>query len=110
MPGRSAVGIARSRPSQERLRQPEDTAKREADALVDPVTAGIERSAKEGGWTTGEHPFAYRRNDDEDVVPDKREAPVVRRVFSSGRPLEPRVKREMEEHLGHESSHVRVHC
>ena len=49
--------------------------------IVDRVTAGIERRAKEGRWATGKLPFGYRRNDDKDVVPDDREAPVVRRVF-----------------------------
>ena len=49
--------------------------------IVDRVTAGIERRAKEGRWATGKLPFGYRRNDDKDVVPDEREAPTVRRVF-----------------------------
>ena len=49
--------------------------------IVDRVTAGIERRAKEGRWATGKLPFGYRRNDDKDVVPDEREAPVVRRIF-----------------------------
>src|SRR6266542_7162905 len=49
--------------------------------IVDRVTAGIERRAKEGRWATGKLPFGYTRNDDKDVVPDEREAPVVRRVF-----------------------------
>ena len=49
--------------------------------IVDRVTAGIERRAKEGRWATGKLAFGYRRNDDKDVVPDEREAPVVRRVF-----------------------------
>jgi len=49
--------------------------------IVDRVTAGIERRAKEGRWATGKLPFGYRRNDDKDVIPDEREAPVVRRVF-----------------------------
>jgi site-specific DNA recombinase len=49
--------------------------------IVDRVTAGIERRAKEGRWATGKLPFGYCRNDDKDVIPDGREAPVVRRVF-----------------------------
>ena len=49
--------------------------------IVDRVTAGIERRAKQGRWATGKLPFGYRRNDDKDVIPDGREAPVVRRVF-----------------------------
>jgi site-specific DNA recombinase len=49
--------------------------------IVDRVTAGIERRAKEGRWATGKLPFGYTRNDDKDVVPDEREAPIVRRVF-----------------------------
>ena len=49
--------------------------------IVDRVTAGIERRAKEGRWATGKLPFGYRRNEEKDVVADDREAPVVRRVF-----------------------------
>jgi site-specific DNA recombinase len=49
--------------------------------IVDRVTAGIERRAKEGRWATGKLPFGYRRNEDKDVVADERDAPVVRRVF-----------------------------
>ena len=50
--------------------------------IVDRVTAGIERRAKEGRWATGKLPFGYRRNDQKHVVPDEREAPIVRRVFA----------------------------
>ena len=41
-----------------------------------------DRAPRQGG-TLGDRqaPFGYRRNDDKDVVPDEREAPVVRRVF-----------------------------
>ena len=49
--------------------------------IVDRITAGIERRAKEGRWATGRLAFGYRRDDDKLVVPDEREAPVVRRVF-----------------------------
>jgi site-specific DNA recombinase len=56
--------------------------------IVDRVTAGIERRAKEGRWATGRLPFGYRRNEEKQVVPDEREAAVVRRIFelyASGR-------------------------
>jgi site-specific DNA recombinase len=49
--------------------------------IVDRVTAGIERRAKEGKWATGRLPFGYRRNDEKQVVPDERTAPTVRRIF-----------------------------
>jgi site-specific DNA recombinase len=49
--------------------------------IVDRVTAGIERRAKEGRWATGRLPFGYRRNASKEVVPDDVQAPVVRRVF-----------------------------
>ena len=49
--------------------------------IVDRVTAGIERRAKEGRWTSGRIPFGYRRNEQKRLVPDEREAPVVRRLF-----------------------------
>ena len=49
--------------------------------IVDRVTAGIERRAKEGKWATGRLPFGYRRNDEKQVVPDERTAPTVKRIF-----------------------------
>jgi site-specific DNA recombinase len=56
--------------------------------IVDRVTAGIERRAKEGKWATGRLPFGYRRNEAKDVIADERTAPIVRRIFelyASGR-------------------------
>jgi site-specific DNA recombinase len=56
--------------------------------IVDRVTAGIERRAKEGRWATGRLPFGYRRNEAKEVIPDERTAPIVRRIFelyTSGR-------------------------
>jgi site-specific DNA recombinase len=49
--------------------------------IVDRVTAGIERRAKEGRWPTGRLPFGYCRDEHKRVVPDTRTAPVVRRIF-----------------------------
>ena len=49
--------------------------------IVDRVTAGIERRAKEGRWPTGRLPFGYRRDEEKRVVPDERTAPVVKRIF-----------------------------
>jgi site-specific DNA recombinase len=50
--------------------------------IVDRITAGIERRAKEGRWPNGRVPFGYRRNEAKELVPDERTAPVVRRIFS----------------------------
>jgi site-specific DNA recombinase len=50
--------------------------------IVDRVTAGIERRAKEGRWATGRLPFGYRRDEQKRVVPDERTAAVVQRIFS----------------------------
>jgi site-specific DNA recombinase len=50
--------------------------------IVDRVTAGLERRAKQGRWATGKLPFGYRRTAEKDVIPDDREAPVVRRAFA----------------------------
>jgi len=59
------------------------------EALAAPGDAAeIERRAKEGRWATGRLPFGYRRNERKDVIPDKRTAPTVKRVFelyTSGR-------------------------
>jgi site-specific DNA recombinase len=49
--------------------------------IVDRITAGIERRAKEGRWASGRVAFGYRRNPEKLVVPDEREAPVVQRIF-----------------------------
>ncbi|MGH3008391.1 MAG: recombinase family protein [Gaiellaceae bacterium] len=49
--------------------------------IVDRVTAGIERRAKEGKWATGRLPFGYRRNERKEVVPDERTAPTIKRIF-----------------------------
>ena len=49
--------------------------------IVDRVTAGIERRAKEGRWASGRVAFGYRRDAQKLVVPDEREAPVVKRIF-----------------------------
>jgi site-specific DNA recombinase len=49
--------------------------------IVDRVTAGIERRAREGKWATGRLPFGYRRNERKEVVPDECTAPTVRRIF-----------------------------
>jgi site-specific DNA recombinase len=49
--------------------------------IVDRVSAGIERRAKEGKWATGRLPFGYRRNEHKHVVPDERAAPTVKRIF-----------------------------
>jgi len=49
--------------------------------IVDRVTAGIERRAREGKWATGRLPFGYLRNDRKEVVPDERTAPTVKRIF-----------------------------
>jgi site-specific DNA recombinase len=50
--------------------------------IVDRISAGIERRAKEGRWFGGRPPFGYLFSNEERVlVPDPVKAPVVRRVF-----------------------------
>jgi site-specific DNA recombinase len=50
--------------------------------IVDRISAGIERRAKEGRWFGGRPPFGYLFSTEERVlVPDPVKAPVVRRVF-----------------------------
>jgi site-specific DNA recombinase len=49
--------------------------------IVDRITSGIERRAKEGRWASGRVAFGYRRNPEKLVVSDEREAPVVKRIF-----------------------------
>ncbi len=50
--------------------------------IVDRVTSGIERRAREGRWPNGRIPFGYTRNDRKELVPDERTAPVIRRIFT----------------------------
>jgi site-specific DNA recombinase len=50
--------------------------------IVDRISAGIERRAKEGRWFGGRPPFGYTFSNEERVlVADPVKAPVVRRVF-----------------------------
>jgi DNA invertase Pin-like site-specific DNA recombinase len=56
--------------------------------IVDRITAGIERRAKQGHWPNGRVPFGYRRNDEKRLVPDEQTAPTVKQIFqlyTSGR-------------------------
>jgi site-specific DNA recombinase len=49
--------------------------------IVDRVTSGIERRAREGRWAGGRIPFGYARDEEKQLVPDERAAPIVRRIF-----------------------------
>jgi len=50
--------------------------------IVDRVSAGIERRAKEGRWYAGRPPFGYAFSDQERrLIADPVKAPVVRRIF-----------------------------
>jgi site-specific DNA recombinase len=50
--------------------------------IVDRVSAGIERRAKEGRWFADRPPFGYTFSDEQrTLVPDPVKAPVVRRIF-----------------------------
>jgi site-specific DNA recombinase len=54
----------------------------EEPTIVDRVSAGIERRAKEGRWYAGRPPFGYLFCDEQRaLVPDPVKAPVVRRIF-----------------------------
>ncbi len=48
--------------------------------IVDRITAGIERRAKEGRWYSGCPPFGYTLTDVQ-LAPDPITAPVVRRIY-----------------------------
>lgn len=48
--------------------------------IVDRITAGIERRAKEGRWYSGRPPFGYNLKDGR-LAPDPITAPVVRRIY-----------------------------
>lgn len=49
--------------------------------IVDRVTSGIERRAREGRWPNGRIPFGCVRDERKLLVPDERTAPVIRRIF-----------------------------
>jgi site-specific DNA recombinase len=50
--------------------------------IVDRISAGIERRAKEGRWYAGRPPFGYAiSNEQHLLVPDPVKAPIVRRIF-----------------------------
>ncbi len=48
--------------------------------IVDRITAGIERRAREGRWYSGRPPFGYTLNDGQ-LAPDPITAPTVRRIY-----------------------------
>jgi site-specific DNA recombinase len=48
--------------------------------IVDRITAGIERRAKEGRWYSGRPPFGYTLSDGQ-LMPDPITAPIVRRIY-----------------------------
>jgi site-specific DNA recombinase len=48
--------------------------------IVDRITAGIERRAKEGRWYSGRPPFGYTLHDGQ-LAPDPITAPVVRHIY-----------------------------
>jgi site-specific DNA recombinase len=51
--------------------------------IVDRISAGIERRAKEGRWFGGRPPFGYTfSNEQRLLVPDPVKAPVVQRIFT----------------------------
>ncbi len=51
--------------------------------IVDRISAGIERRAKEGRWFGGRPPFGYiLSNEERLLVPDPVKAPVVQRIFT----------------------------
>ena len=50
--------------------------------IVDRISAGVERRAKQGRWHGGRAPFGYRFSKEEGLLPDPVKAPVVERIFS----------------------------
>jgi site-specific DNA recombinase len=50
--------------------------------IVDRITAGIERRAKEGRWYGGRPPFGYALSPERQLVPDPVKARVVHDIFS----------------------------
>jgi site-specific DNA recombinase len=48
--------------------------------IVDRITAGIERRAKEGRWYSGRPPFGYTLHDGQ-LAPDPITAPTVKRIY-----------------------------
>ncbi len=48
--------------------------------IVDRITAGIERRAREGRWYSGRPPFGYTLHDGQ-LAPDPITAPTVRRIY-----------------------------
>jgi site-specific DNA recombinase len=51
--------------------------------IIDRISAGIERRAKEGRWFAGRPPFGYTfSNEQRLLVPDPVKAPVVQRIFT----------------------------
>lgn len=81
-----------------------DPLEQEADRVADQVMAAPRHSAVN---TTAPciQRFTGQANESENVAPDS----VDRVLASSGRPLEPALRQDMEQRFGHDFSRVRVH-
>jgi hypothetical protein len=82
----------------------DDPLEREADRVADQVMAGPEHSAVKGAPVRIQR-FTGQGGGQMDSAP----ASVERVLASSGRPLEPALRQDMEQRFGHDFSRVRVH-
>ncbi len=82
-----------------------DPLEREADRVADQALAAPTHSLV-GGPAPDIQRYAGQATKGEDTAPVN----VDRVLASSGRPLEPALRQDMEQRLGHDFSRVRVHC
>jgi len=81
-----------------------DPLEREADRVADQVLTAQTHSSV-GGASPRIKRYAGQATEKSDIVP----ASVDRVLSSSGRPLEPALRKDMEQRFGHDFSRVRVH-
>jgi hypothetical protein len=86
------------------VNEPGDVYEQEADWIADQVMAMPARTGVSGALPRIQR-FSGQSNGQMDVVP----ASVDHALASSGRPLEPSLRQDMEQRFGHDFSGVRVH-
>src|SRR4029077_4958485 len=86
------------------ISKPGDKYEQEADRVADRLMASPALPAVSGAPPRIQH-FSRQSNGQIDAAP----ASVDRVLTSSGRPLDPAIRQDMEQRFGHDFSRVRVH-
>lgn len=97
----SAAGVIQTKPA---ISEPGDSYEQEADRVAGQVMAAPAHQT-----VSGTPPHIQRFSGQSGGEADFAPASVDRALASPGRPLEPALRHDMEQHFGHDFSRVRVH-